>query len=81
MSEVSTAELKHAVKAQHGGTATLVQLVPVAERYDGKPVWQRHGEGKADERLALWCCLSLHRQMQGMQWAAPEMTAPRAMAL
>ena len=28
MSEVSTAELKHAVKAQHDGTATLVQSAP-----------------------------------------------------
>ncbi len=75
MSEVSTAELKHAVKARHGGTVTLAQLVPVDERHDGKPVRQRHAEGKADERLALCCCLSLHREMQGMQMAAPQAVA------
>ncbi len=40
MSEVSTTELKRAVEAQHGGTATLVQSVPVDERHDGKAVWQ-----------------------------------------
>ena len=81
MSGVSTAELKHAVKAQHGGTATLVQSVPVDERYDGKPVWQRHAEGKVDERLALWCCFSPHRQMQGTQRAAAEMAGEQAVAL
>ena len=38
--EVGSEELKHAVESQHGGTATLVQSVPVDERHDGKPVWQ-----------------------------------------
>ena len=33
-------QLKRAVESQHGGTATLVQSVPVNERHDGKPVWQ-----------------------------------------
>jgi hypothetical protein len=56
-------------------------LVPVDERHDGKSACQGHAEGKVDERLALWCCLSLHRRMQGMQRAAPEITAPQAMAL
>lgn len=32
MAEVNAAELKRAVEAQHGGTATLVQSVPVTER-------------------------------------------------
>ena len=27
-------------RIQHGGTATLVQSVPVDERHDGKLVWQ-----------------------------------------
>ena len=40
MAEVNPAELKRAVEAQHGGTATLVQSVPIDERHDGKPVWQ-----------------------------------------
>ena len=40
MIEVSTDQLKRAVESQHGGTATLVQSVPVDERHDGKPVWQ-----------------------------------------
>jgi hypothetical protein len=37
---VNVAELKRAVESQHGGTATLVQSVPVDERHNGKPVWQ-----------------------------------------
>jgi len=40
MTEVAPSELKHAVESQHGGTATLVQSVPVDERRDSKPVWQ-----------------------------------------
>lgn len=40
MSEVDRDQLKRAVEAQHGGTATLVQSVPVDERHDGEPVWQ-----------------------------------------
>ena len=39
MSEVSTAELKHAVESQHGGTATLVQSVPVHEEHGSQVVW------------------------------------------
>jgi hypothetical protein len=39
MSEVSTNELKHAVEAQHGCTATLIQSVSVNETFDGKTVW------------------------------------------
>jgi len=31
MSEVAPDELKHAIESQHGGTATLVQSVPVHE--------------------------------------------------
>ena len=37
--EVDPAELKRAVEAQHGGTATLAQSVPVHEAHEGKPVW------------------------------------------
>jgi len=40
MSELSVDQLRRAVEDQHGGTATLVQSVPVDERHDGKPVWQ-----------------------------------------
>ena len=40
MTEVDPSELKRAVEAQHGGTASLVQWVPIDERHDGKPVWQ-----------------------------------------
>lgn len=32
-------ELKRAVEAQHGCTATLAQSVPVKETFDGKTVW------------------------------------------
>jgi hypothetical protein len=38
-SEVFSAELKHAVEAQHGGRATLVQSVPVHEEFGGQTVW------------------------------------------
>jgi hypothetical protein len=41
MDEVSTDQLKRAVEAQHGGTATLVQSVPVNETFNGETVWQR----------------------------------------
>jgi hypothetical protein len=40
MSEVSAQELKRAVESQHGGTATLVQSVPVHEQHGGETVWQ-----------------------------------------
>ncbi len=39
MSEVEPSELKRAVEAQHGGTATLVERVPVTETYGIKTVW------------------------------------------
>jgi hypothetical protein len=37
--EVDASELKRAVEAQHGGTASFVQSVPVTETHDGKTVW------------------------------------------
>ncbi len=40
MIEVNTAELKRAVEAQHGGTATFVQSVPVREAFKGRTVWE-----------------------------------------
>lgn len=40
MKEVSTDQVKRAVEVQHGGTATLVQSVPVTETFDGKVVWE-----------------------------------------
>jgi hypothetical protein len=40
MAEVEPSELKRAVEAQHGGTATFFQSVLVDERHDGKPGWQ-----------------------------------------
>lgn len=40
MIEVCPDELKRAVESQHGGTATLVQSVPVSEMFQGKPVWE-----------------------------------------
>ena len=32
--------LKAAVEGMHGGTARLVQTVPVRESFDGAPVWE-----------------------------------------
>jgi hypothetical protein len=40
MTEVNSDELKRAVESQHGGTATLVQSVPVKETFEGKTVWE-----------------------------------------
>lgn len=39
MIEVAPDELKRAVEVQHGGTATLVQSVPVHEKFEGRTVW------------------------------------------
>jgi hypothetical protein len=38
--EVATSELKGAIEAQHGGTATLVQAVPVKETFESQTVWE-----------------------------------------
>lgn len=40
MVEVEPSELKRAVEAQYGGTATLVQSVPVRESFQDKVVWE-----------------------------------------
>ena len=39
MGEISALELKRAVESQHGGTATLVQSVPIREEHTGQTVW------------------------------------------
>ncbi|MSP48503.1 MAG: hypothetical protein EXQ95_04165 [Alphaproteobacteria bacterium] len=39
-SEAPPVELKHAIESQHGGTATLVQSVPVREAFNDNPVWE-----------------------------------------
>jgi hypothetical protein len=38
--DANSANLKQAVEGTHGGTATFVQIVPVSEIFDGKPVWE-----------------------------------------
>lgn len=38
--EVSPGQLKAAVEGQHGGTATLMQSVPVKETFQGTTVWE-----------------------------------------
>jgi hypothetical protein len=40
MAQVQVGELKQAVEAQHGCTATLTQSVPVKETFGGKTVWE-----------------------------------------
>ena len=40
MLDVTPEQLKQAVEGQHGGTATLVQSVPVTERHAGQTVWE-----------------------------------------
>ncbi|MDE2163678.1 MAG: hypothetical protein KGJ53_10995 [Alphaproteobacteria bacterium] len=39
MTEVVSIELKRAIESQHGGTATLVQSVPIHEEHNGQTVW------------------------------------------
>lgn len=38
--DVSASELKDAVERTHGGTASLLQSVPVQERFGDAPVWE-----------------------------------------
>jgi hypothetical protein len=38
--ETSPTGLKRAVEAQHGGTAALVEAVPVHETYGNKTIWK-----------------------------------------
>lgn len=40
MIEVNSNELRKAVEAQHGGTATLATKLPVKEVFKGKTVWE-----------------------------------------
>jgi hypothetical protein len=40
MVEVDARQLKKAIESQHGGTATLVQAVPVKETFEGQTVWE-----------------------------------------
>jgi hypothetical protein len=40
MVEVDACQLKEAVESQHGGTATLVQALPVEETFKGQTVWE-----------------------------------------
>ena len=38
--EVDDRQLKEVVETQHGGTATLVQAVPVKETFESQTVWE-----------------------------------------
>lgn len=38
--EVDADQLRNSVEAQHGGTATFVQSVPVTESFKGETVWE-----------------------------------------
>jgi asparagine synthase (glutamine-hydrolysing) len=57
-----------------------LDALPQMHPGSGGRLWQRHVEGKADERLALWCCLSLHHHLEGMRRAAPPAGLPQAIA-
>jgi hypothetical protein len=59
MIELMPNELKRAVEAQHGCTATFIQSVPVKETFEGSTVWegvvhvfQIHGHPKASKAYA-----------------------------
>jgi|SRR5271169_1738039 len=38
--EVEADQLREAIERMHGGTATLVQSVPVRETFEGKTAWE-----------------------------------------
>jgi hypothetical protein len=38
--EITTNELKQAVERMHNCRATLVEVVPISETFQGQPVWQ-----------------------------------------
>src|ERR1700730_17073689 len=40
MAEVEVDQLKRAVESMHGGSAHLIQSVPVRETFEGKTVWE-----------------------------------------
>jgi hypothetical protein len=40
MPDVVIDQLKQAVESQHGGTAILVQSVPIREKFQGATVWE-----------------------------------------
>lgn len=40
MIEESIEELAHVIESQHGGTAMLVQSIPVKDTYEGQTVWE-----------------------------------------
>jgi hypothetical protein len=40
MSDALFSDLKRAIETQHGGTATLIQSVPVKETHAGAVVWE-----------------------------------------
>lgn len=40
MNEVSPNQLKQAVESQHGGSAVLVDALPVKEVFQGQTVWE-----------------------------------------
>jgi hypothetical protein len=40
MTEVDDRQLKEAIESQHGGSATLVQAVPVKETFESQTVWE-----------------------------------------
>ena len=40
MTEVNADQLRDAVQNMHGGTATLVQSVPIRETFRGQVVWE-----------------------------------------
>ena len=59
MGDIQPHQLKRAVEAQHGCTATFIQSVPVTETFDGKTVWEGvvhvftvHGHPQANKAYA-----------------------------
>ena len=40
MQDVASDQLKQAVESQHGGTAALVDTLPVKEIFEGETVWE-----------------------------------------
>jgi hypothetical protein len=84
MTEAAPDELKKAVEAQHGGTATLVQSVPVHETHNGETVWDGTvhifdlaGHPKAKRAYAWSYAMDDGRRMFFAVLGVPPINGPR----
>lgn len=61
--EATPDQLGTAIESQHGGTATLVKLVPIRESYQGKVVWE--------EIVHLFDLVDHPKAIRAYAWSSP----------